>query len=112
MEKTLFILQRLTGLLLAPLLITHLFVILYAIRGGLTAGEILSRTQGNVFWSIFYTIFVLLAAIHAPIGLRNVLHEWTSINNRVVNWAMLLFGFLLVALGLRAVMAVSSGWMS
>ena len=32
--------------------------IFYAIRGGLTAGEILGRTQGNWLFAIFYEIFV------------------------------------------------------
>jgi fumarate reductase subunit C len=47
----------------------------YAIRGGLTAGEILGRTQGNWFFAIFYEVFVLACFVHAPIGLANILRE-------------------------------------
>ena len=48
MERRLFLLQRLTAMALAPLVLVHLGLVLVAIRGGLTAGEILARTQGSV----------------------------------------------------------------
>ena len=37
-ESTLFVLQRLSAKLLAPLVIAHLVLILYAVHGGLSAG--------------------------------------------------------------------------
>lgn len=108
-EARLFALQRLTAVIMGPLVIVHLIVILYAVRGGLSAGEILARTGGNPLWPLFYALFVASAAIHAPIGLRNVLREWTTMPLRAVNRLMLAFGVLLLALGLRAVWAIS-GW--
>ncbi len=106
MERRLFVLQRLTALVLGPLVLVHLGLVLVAIRGGLTAGEILGRTQGSVGWALFYGLFVVAVAIHAPIGVRNVLREWTRLASRAVDVLALGFGGLLLALGLRAVWAV------
>ena len=81
--------------------------IIYAVRGGLTAGEILARTQGNRCVSRFYLVFVLAAAVHAPIGLRIVLREWAKWRGRSLDVATAGFlGVLLLALGLRAALAV------
>jgi succinate dehydrogenase subunit C len=106
MERRLFILQRLTAMVLGPLVLVHLGLVLVAIRGGLTAGEILARTQGSVGWALFYGAFVVAVAIHAPIGVRNVLREWTGLAGRVVDGLALGFAVVLLALGLRAVWAV------
>lgn len=108
-EHRLFVLQRLSALILAPLVIVHLALIVYAVRGGLSAGEILGRTQGSMFWAAFYGVFVVAAAVHAPIGLRNVLLEWTALPRASVDVAMGLFAVLLLVLGLRAVVAVVGG---
>jgi fumarate reductase subunit C len=91
---------------LAPLVMVHLGLILYAVRGGLTADEILARTQGSIGWALFYGIFVLAASVHAPIGVRNVLKEWTTWRGHSVDVAMLVLAAALMASGLRAVWAV------
>ncbi|WP_299394408.1 succinate dehydrogenase [Pelagibius sp.] len=105
-ERRLFVLQRLTALILAPLVLAHLGLILYAVRDGLTAQEILGRTQGSLGWALFYGAFVLAAAVHAPLGLRTILREWTAASPRLATLVSLAFGILLAALGLRAVIAV------
>lgn len=106
LEARLYLLQRASAMLLAPLVLVHLGLILYAIDGGLSAEEILGRTRGNLFWAAFYALFVLAAALHAPIGLRNILREWTPWRGRAVDVASASFGLLLLLLGLRAVWAV------
>jgi fumarate reductase subunit C len=106
MNPGLFIAQRLTAFVLALAVTAHLATILYAVRGGLNAGEILTRTHGNVVFMLFYAVFVVAVAIHAPIGLRNVLREWTAWRGRSLDFALALFSLLLLALGLRAVYAV------
>ena len=105
-ERQLFVLQRLSAMLLAPLVLAHLALILYAVRDGLTAAEILGRTQGSLGWALFYGAFVLAASVHAPLGLRNILREWTGASAALAGVLSLLFGLLLAALGLRAVVAV------
>ena len=106
MERALFRLQRFTALILVPLVLVHLATMFYAARGGLTAGEIMARTAGNWGWGVFYGLFVLCAAVHAPIGLRNVLREWTPLGRRTIDGLMGLFFLLLTIVGLRAVAAV------
>ena len=105
-EATLFVLQRLSAKLLAPLVIVHLILILYAVHGGLSAAEILGRTQGSVAWGLFYGLFVIAVAIHAPIGVRNIVHEWTRWRGRSLDVASVVLALALLALGLRAVAAV------
>jgi succinate dehydrogenase subunit C len=102
----LYLWQRLTAALMVPLVLVHLALIFYAMRKGLSAADILSRTRGSVAWAAFYGVFVVAAAVHAPIGLRTVLAEWTPLGARPRDLAAVAFGLLLLVLGLRAVAAV------
>jgi succinate dehydrogenase subunit C len=104
----LFLAQRVTAFVLALAVAVHLGTILYATRGGLTAADILARTHGNLWFLLFYAAFVIAVAIHAPIGLRNTLREWTVWRGRSLDVALALFSILLLTLGLRAVFAVYS----
>lgn len=99
--------QRASAAVLALFVVVHLAVIVYAVRNGLTAQEILGRTRGSVGWAAFYGLFVAAVAIHAPIGLRAVLTEVAGWRGRGRDFALLLFGLLLLAWGLRAVWAVT-----
>ena len=94
-------------MLLGPLVIIHLLVIIYASRNGLTAAEILNRTQGSVVWFCFYLLFVLAVTVHAPIGVRNILNEWTGFSVRTVNVVCVVLALLMLMTGLRAVLAVT-----
>ena len=47
-----------------------------AVRGGLSAAEILARVRGSGAWAAFYIVFVLAVAVHAPIGLRAIARGW------------------------------------
>lgn len=106
-DLALFRLQRVSALLLAPLVLIHIGVIFYAIRGGLSAGEILGRTSGSLTWMLFYGAFVAAAAVHAPIGVRNVLREWTPLPRTVIDLFSAALGIALLFLGLRAVWIVT-----
>lgn len=103
----LYMLQRITALLMAPLVVGHLVVMIYAIQGGLTAGEILGRTQGSVLWFLFYGIFVVAVSVHGAIGMRTVLHEWGGVRGMALEAATWVIGMGLCALGARAVWAVT-----
>ena len=102
----LFLAQRATAFVLALAVAIHLGTILYAVRSGLTAADILGRTHGNLWFLLFYGVFVIAVAIHAPIGLRNILREWTRWRGRSLDLALALFAMLLLVLGFRAVFAV------
>jgi fumarate reductase subunit C len=106
MNVRLYFWQRLTAALMLPLVLVHLAVIFYAARNGFSAADILARTRGSLAWAAFYGAFVLAVAVHIPIGLRNVLAEWTPLGARVRALLAIMFGMLLLALGLRAVAAV------
>lgn len=103
----LYLAQRITALLMAPFVLVHLAVMIYAVQGGLSATEILSRTQGSWFWFLFYGGFVLTAGIHAAIGLRSIFGEWLGLQGRTLSILCTGIGALLIILGLRAVIAVT-----
>ena len=103
----LYMLQRLTALLMAPLVLGHLVLMIYAIQDGLSAEEILGRTQGSFAWFAFYGLFVIAVAIHGAIGLRVVLHEWVRIKGKALEVIMYGSGLGLCWLGARAVWAVT-----
>ncbi len=106
MNVRLYLWQRLTAALLVPLVVVHIAVIFYATRQGMTAADILSRTHGSMVWASYYAVFVAAASIHGAIGVRNVLTEWSPLNDRRAGLFAVAFGLMLVALGLRAVAAV------
>jgi fumarate reductase subunit C len=106
MNVRLYVWQRATAALIVPLLLVHLAVIFYATRKGLSAADILGRTRGSVAWGLFYGVFVVAIAIHAPIGLHTILSEWTALPERARDVLVILFGLLLAVLGFRAVAAV------
>jgi len=106
MNARFFAAQRITAFVLALAVVVHLTTIIYAVRGGLTAADILARTHGNVGFALFYGVFVVAVAIHAPIGLRNVVREWSTWHGRTLDTTLAFFALLLLILGLRAVLAV------
>lgn len=103
----LYMLQRITALLMAPLVIGHLAVMIYAIQGGLSAEEILGRTQGSFLWFAFYGVFVVAVSVHGAIGVRTIVHEWAGMKGPVLEIFMWVFGLGLFLLGARAVWAVT-----
>lgn len=107
LDLRLYMLQRISALLMGPLVLGHLAVMIYAIQGGLSAAEILGRTQGSVLWFLFYGTFVVAVSIHGAIGLRTVAHEWGGLKGSALNAFMWFTGFGLMALGARAVWAVT-----
>jgi fumarate reductase subunit C len=106
MTMRLYVWQRATAALMVPLVLVHIAVIFYATRNGMTAADILSRTHGSVVWASYYGLFVAASSIHASIGVRNVLAEWSRLTDRRAGSFAVVFGLLLAALGARAVFAV------
>ena len=104
----LYILQRLSAVVMIPLVIGHIALMIYAIQGGLTVGEILSRTQGSVAWFLFYGLFVLAVSVHGAIGLRAIVHEWFGLRSKIaVDALTAIVALALFTLGARAVWAVT-----
>ena len=91
---------------MVPLVLVHVAVMVYATQGGLSAAEILGRTQGSVVWAAFYGLFVAAVAVHGAIGLRAIAFEWFALPARwlaVFTWVV---GLGLAGLGTRAIVAV------
>jgi fumarate reductase subunit C len=105
-QSLLWVAQRASAAVLGLCVAVHLATMIYAIRGGLSAAEILSRTRGNAGWLAFYAMFVLAVAVHAPIGLRSVLDEWLGWRGPSRDACLLVLALLLAGLGLRAVLGV------
>jgi len=108
LQAKLWYAQRISAMVLGICVAIHLLIIFYAIRGGLSAQEILGRTQGNVLFAIFYEVFVLACFVHAPIGLANILQETfpkTEIA-RPLSWILAL---MILILGTTAVVGVYTG---
>jgi fumarate reductase subunit C len=98
--------QRASAAVLALCVIVHLVTIIYAVRSGLSAAEILERTRGSAGWAAFYALFVAAVAVHAPIGLRNVLAEAFDWRGRSLDLVMAALALALGSWGFRAVCAV------
>ncbi len=105
-EVRLWAMQRASAAVLAVCVLVHLATIRYAVRGGLSAAEILERTRGNVAWAVFNAVFVSAAALHAAIGMRTILAEWLRWRGEAAELAVTAFALVLTSMGLRAVWAV------
>lgn len=107
LDLRLYLAQRLSAMVMAPLTLGHLAVMIYAIEGGLTAAEILGRTQGSIFWALFYGLFVAAVSVHAAIGVRVIACETLRVTGgalTALTWAVFLG---LLGMGGRAVYAVT-----
>jgi fumarate reductase subunit C len=102
-----FVLQRLTAVVLAVCVVVHLATIIYAVRHNLTAAAIVARVRGNSAWPAFYALFVVAAAIHAPLGLRVIVDEWLDMRSIAIDTVLVLFGVALLAAGSYAVYALA-----
>lgn len=98
--------QRISAMVLALCVLVHLVVMVYAVRGGLSAAEILGRTQGNWAFGSFYAVFVIACAVHVPVGVANIAREWWGLREHAARVLSLALALLLLVAGLRAVVAV------
>lgn len=101
--------QRISAMVLALCVLVHLGGVIYAVRGGLTAAEILGRTQGNWVFAAFYASFVLASAVHVPVGVANIAREWAGIGEAAGLWLGRALALLIVVMGMRAVLGVVTG---
>jgi fumarate reductase subunit C len=98
--------QRASAAVLAVCVLVHLATVIYAVRNGLSAAEILGRTRGSTGWATFYTVFVTAIAVHVPIGLRTVLAESFDWRGKRLDITVAVIGAALALWGFRAVYAV------
>lgn len=91
---------------MAPLVLVHLVVIIYAMSVEFSASAILERTRGSVVWGLVYGTFVIAVAVHSAIGIRVIAEEWLGVKGLAREMVMWVTGILLALLGARAVVAV------
>ena len=108
LQAKLWYAQRISAMVLGICVAVHLAIIFYAIRGGITAQEILGRTEGNVLFALFYEVFVLACFIHAPIGIANILQE-TFPKSGIAKPVASTLGLFILVLGRAAVLGVFTG---
>ncbi len=98
--------QRISAAVLALCVLIHLITMIYAVKNGLSAAEVLGRTRGNPGWAAFYALFVAAVAVHAPIGLRTILSEMLGWRGAALDLLVLAAGIALALWGWRAVWGV------
>lgn len=105
-ETLAWLVQRVSAMVLALCVVVHLGVIVFAVRGGVMAAEIVDRVSGSIPWLAFYSVFILAAAAHAPIGLRTILGEATSLGRGATHAVMGIVSLGIILLGFRAVVGL------
>jgi len=84
----------------------HIATIVYAVRGGLSAAEILARTRGSIAFGAFYIVFLAACAVHVPIGLAAILEEWFRMPRRVARFVAVLYAAVAIGFGVAALEGV------
>ena len=105
-EARLWYWQRVSAMVLAICVTVHIATIVYAVRGGLTAAEILARTRGSFAFAAFYVVFLAACAVHVPIGLAAILEEWFRLPRRAARITAGAFAALVLGFGVAAIEGV------
>jgi fumarate reductase subunit C len=98
--------QRISAAVLALCVLVHIITMIYAVKNGLSAAEVLGRTRGNYGWLAFYALFVAAIGVHASIGMRTALSEMLDWRGAVLDLLVLTAGIALALWGWRAVWGV------
>ena len=105
-ETKLWVWQRASAAVLGLCVIVHLILIIIAVQGGLSASEIISRVSGNIAWLMFYSVFVIAVAVHAPIGVRTILNEMTGLKTSQTYLVMAVLCLVILSMGFRTVIGL------
>ncbi|MCK5778569.1 MAG: succinate dehydrogenase [Rhodospirillales bacterium] len=105
-ETKLWVWQRLSAAVLGLCVLVHLGMIIYAVQDGLSAAEIITRVSGNVLWFVFYAVFIVAVAIHAPIGVRTILNEMTNLSPKMTHIVMAVLCLVILVMGFRAIIGL------
>lgn len=105
-EARLWYWQRMSAMVLTLCVLVHLVTIVYAVRGGLTAGEILARTRGSWLFGAFYIVFLAACAVHVPIGMAAIFEEWFRMPRRVARGLAAALMAITIGFGVAAIEGV------
>jgi succinate dehydrogenase subunit C len=105
-EARLWYWQRVSAMVLAICVVVHIVTIVYAVRGGLTGAQILSRTRGSLGFGAFYIVFLAACAVHVPIGLAAILEEWFRLPRKGARIVAAMFAAIMFGFGVAAIEGV------
>ena len=105
-ETKLWVWQRISAAVLGICVVVHLVLIILAVQDGLSAAEIIGRVSGNLSWLLFYIVFVIAVAIHAPIGVRTILNEMTGLKPSQTHLVMAVLCLVILSMGFRTVIGL------
>jgi succinate dehydrogenase cytochrome b556 subunit len=96
-----WITQALSGLLLIVILATHMIAHHFIVEGGLRNYQQVLEYVANPFVFALEIVFVIVATIHALLGVRAVLFDFGlgSSTKRATNWILAVVGVLTIAYG-------------
>lgn len=100
-QTHLWVVQRVTAMLLALAVVVHLVMIVTAVRGGLSAAEIRAHPGQHRLAALLRRL-ALAAGLHGAIGLRNIASETIGLRGRGADLAWLAAGLLTAGFGIRA----------
>ncbi|MFH1143228.1 MAG: succinate dehydrogenase, hydrophobic membrane anchor protein [Candidatus Eisenbacteria bacterium] len=105
--------QRLTGLLLAPILLVHLFTMHRYHEHGL-AFENVTRLLANPYWKVLEIVFLVAALYHALVGVHFILQDYIRRPGlRLTAFSLIvLAGVTLLVFGLITVLSVRAPGMA
>ena len=105
---SLWLVQALTGLLLVFILGTHMIAHHFIVEGGLRDYQQVLDYVANPFVFIIEVTFVIIATIHALLGVRAIIIDLrpSAATMRVINWVLVAVGAVTIGYGLWLALAL------
>lgn len=110
-----WLLQRVTGALLAVFLFTHVKVLHwdfnFTSQGLIDFTFVIDRLSGNIGWGIFYFLFILSALFHGLSGLWAVILDFRPSGGMQKTWLAILWiiGIIMAVYGLKTLSVFYKG---
>ncbi len=106
MRPVLWLLQRLTGIVLLAGLLVHFYVMHYTGQDTLTHEAILARLR-NPFWKIFDLVFLVSVTLHGFNGLSGIVVEYIKNEplTKTLKYIILLLALVVTITGIKIIMA-------
>ncbi len=105
---SLWLVQAFTGLLLVFILGTHMIAHHFIVEGGLRDYQQVLDYVANPFVFIIEVTFVIIATIHALLGVRAIIIDLrpSAATMRVINWVLVAVGAVTIGYGLWLALAL------
>ncbi len=98
-------LQRLTAIILLACLGIHIAVLHFASEP-INLQFVINRIEGNIFWAIFYLVFLASTLFHGLNGLYGIIVDYAPSDNlkRLFAWLFWIVGSMSFAWGVRVLL--------